>query len=232
MLARLTRQRLRNKPRATGSSFCLPKDSIGARFRVLKEIIHWHLRLRRQICGRRRWPPTLVRVRIQTRIDWCSRRHAEIRSSERLSLIKKSLPGVCRGRISSKRLSLIKKSLAGVCRGRIRWKSIWVRLGILVPISGLRCRTCSCCGNGSRLPGCILLGTHSRQGIHGLCFGCSHNDGRLMTLLPRMQLGSVALIQPLANEHVQLRKSGHDTVKDGISPRPIPLTGDVATWSR
>jgi hypothetical protein len=63
---------------------------------------------------------------------------------------------------------------------------------------------------------CILLGTHSRQGIHGLCFGCSHYDGRLMTLLPRMQLGLVALIQPLADEHVQLRKSAHDTVKNGI----------------
>jgi hypothetical protein len=85
-----------------------------------------------------------------------------------------------------------------------------------VPISGLRCRTCGCCGNGSRLPACILLGTHSRQAIHGLCFGCSHNDSRLMTLLPRMQLGLEALIQPLADEHVQLRKSVHDTVKNGI----------------
>jgi hypothetical protein len=37
-----------------------------------------------------------------------------------------------------------------------------------------------------------------------------------MTLLPRMQLGLVALIQPLADEHVQLRKSVHDTVKNGI----------------
>ena len=196
MLARLSRQRPRNKPRLTGSSVCLLKDSVGARLGVSKEILHWFLRLRRQICGGRRWPPTLVRVRIQTRIDWCSRSHAVIRSSERLSLIK--------------------KSLARVCRGRIRWKSIWVRLGISVPISGLRCRTCSCCGNGSRLPPCILLGTHSRQRIHGLGFGCSHNDGRLMTLLPRMQLGLVALIQPLADEHVQLRKSVHDTVKNGI----------------
>jgi hypothetical protein len=37
-----------------------------------------------------------------------------------------------------------------------------------------------------------------------------------MTPLPRMQLGLVALIQPLADEHVQLRKSVHDTVKNGI----------------
>ncbi len=37
-----------------------------------------------------------------------------------------------------------------------------------------------------------------------------------MTLLPRMQLGLEALIQPVADVHVQLRKLVRDTVKNGI----------------
>ena len=37
-----------------------------------------------------------------------------------------------------------------------------------------------------------------------------------MTLLPRMQLGLEAVIQPLADVHVQLRKHGRDAVKNGI----------------